>query len=326
MIRFGIIGTNFITDSLLEASRSCPEFELTAVYSRSLDRAREFADKYGAQLVFDDLEAFAACDRIDAVYVASPNCCHAPQSILLMEHGKHVLCEKPTASNSRELEEMIAAARKNNVVLLEAMRPLHTPAFGILKESLKKLGTIRRVSFDFSKYSSRYDKYKKGIIENAFNPDLSNCALLDLGVYCVAPLIALFGMPEKIITDSIILPNGMEGAGTVMAHYPGMQALLTYSKINDSVLPNEIEGEEGNLVLDKISTPLDITIQYRNGETQKPEIPQVSNNMCYELQTFIDLVKEGKTKHQWTDISVMEMALMDEVRRQQGIVFPADKQ
>ena len=91
MIRFGIIGTNFITDSLLEASLNCPEFELTAVYSRSLDRAREFADKYGAKLVFDDLEAFAACDQIDAVYVASPNCCHAPQSILMMEHGKHLI-------------------------------------------------------------------------------------------------------------------------------------------------------------------------------------------------------------------------------------------
>ena len=332
MIRFGIIGTNFITDNLLAAAQKCPEFQLKAVYSRSMDRAREFAAKYGAELTFDDLEAFASCKEIDAVYVASPNCFHAPQSILMMEHGKHVLCEKPVASNLKEFQEMKAASQRNGVVLLEAMRSLHTPAFAAIRDNLEKLGTIRRVSFDFSKYSSRYDKFKKGIIENAFNPALSNSALMDIGVYCVAPLVALWGMPDRIASSSIILHNGMEGAGTIIAEYKGgakegaavMQAELLYSKITDSKVPNQIQGEEGSMVIDSISTPQEVTILYRNGEKEILELPKVSNNMCYEIAAFIELVKKQQSDHIWNSYSEMEMRVMDEVRRQQGICFPAD--
>ena len=332
MIRFGIIGTNFITDTLLDAAKLCPDFELKAVYSRTMERAQAFAAKHGAELVFDDLEAFAACDQIDAVYVASPNCCHAPQSIFLMEHGKHVLCEKPIASNSRELAEMIAASKKNGVVLLEAMRPLHTPAFTAICENLHKLGTVRRVYFDFSKYSSRYDKFKSGIIENAFNPALSNSSLMDIGVYCAAPMVAIWGMPEKIVSSSVILHNGMEGSGVILASYPGMQASghgmlaeLVYSKITDSKMPNQIEGEDAAMLIDAISTPLNVKICYRSGKTEELDIPQVSNNMCYELNAFIGLIQTKQVDHKWNEISVMEMQLLDEVRRQQNIVFPADQ-
>ena len=70
-------------------------------------------------------------------------------------------------------------------------------------------GTIRRISFQYAKYSSRYDKFKEGIIENAFNPAFSNGALMDIGVYCVHPLVRLFGMPKKIIADSLLLSNGV---------------------------------------------------------------------------------------------------------------------
>jgi len=325
MIRFGIIGTNFITDSLLEAAKGCPDFVLKAVYSRSMQRAKEYAQKYGAELVFDDLEAFACCEEIDAVYVASPNSCHALQSILMMEHGKHVLCEKPVASNQKEFQAMKAAAEKNHVVLLEAMRSLHTPAFYEILKTLPKLGTVRRVSFDFSKYSSRYDKFKKGIIENAFNPELSNSALMDIGVYCVAPLVAIWGMPKKIMSSSIILHNGMEGAGTIIAEYDGMQAELLYSKITDSKVANQIQGEDASMVIDSISTPQEVTLYYRDKRTEKLEIPQVSNNMGYELEQFMKLVRTGAYQHEWLTYSEMEIELMDTVRRQQNIVFPADK-
>lgn len=325
MIRFGIIGTNFITDTFLEAARTCPDFQLTAVYSRSMERAKEYGAQYGAALAFDDLEAFASCDQIDAVYVASPNCCHAPQSILMMEHGKHVLCEKPVASNLKEFQAMKAASQKNGVVLLEAMRSLHTPAWQAITENLDKLGKIRRVSFDFSKYSSRYDKFKQGIIENAFNPALSNSALMDIGVYCVAPLVALFGYPEKVMSSSIMLHNGMEGAGTIIAEYEGMQAELLYSKITDSKVKNQIQGEDGSMVIDSISTPQEVTIYHRGGAVENLEIPRMANNMCYETAAFIGLIQEQRCDHVYNKYSEMEMALMDEVRRQQGIVFPADR-
>ena len=104
MIRFAVIGTNTITDKFLQAASALPDFKLCAVYSRTLARAREYAQKNNVSLVFDSLEALANSDQIDAVYIASPNFCHAAQSILMMQHHKHVLCEKPIASNASEFK------------------------------------------------------------------------------------------------------------------------------------------------------------------------------------------------------------------------------
>lgn len=85
-------------------------------------RAKAFAQKHGAGSWCTDLEELAEADDVDAVYIASPNSLHCGQAIQMMRHGKHVLCEKAAASNSRELEGMLAAARENRVVFLEAMR------------------------------------------------------------------------------------------------------------------------------------------------------------------------------------------------------------
>ena len=324
MINFAIIGTNFITDLFLEAAAMRKDFHLKAVYSRELAHAREYGMKYGAELFFDDLEELAKCPEIDAVYIASPNSFHAPQSILMMEHGKHVLCEKPTASNLKEFMKMREASFKNQVVLLEAMRPVHNPAFAVIRNNLEKLGTIRRVTFQFCKYSSRYEKFKNGVPVNAFDPSFSNSALMDLGVYCVHPLVALFGLPERISSDCVKLHNGMEGAGTVLLHYKDMIAELLYSKISTSTLPSQIQGENGKMLIDGISIPKNLRIQYQDGNEEILEVPDFSNDMIYEINDFIDLIEHKHLDHPFLPYSEMELQVMDEVRKQQGIIFPAD--
>ena len=107
-VRFGIIGTNFITDWVIKGGSQDPRFEITAVYSRSAETARQFAQKYTIPHTFTSLEQLARCDQVDAVYIASPNLLHAQQSILMMQHGKHVLCEKPLAMSVAEAEAMFA--------------------------------------------------------------------------------------------------------------------------------------------------------------------------------------------------------------------------
>ena len=325
MIHFAVIGTNFITDRFIRAGREHPEFCQKAVYSRTRDRAEEYAAMHGAELVFDSLEELAASPEVDAVYVASPNSCHAPQSIAMMKAGKHVLCEKPMASNRAEFDRMRAAALENRVVLLEAMRSVFSPGFAVIRENLPELGRIRRVSFQYCQYSRRYDKFKQGIIENAFRPELSNGALMDIGVYCVHPLAALFGMPERILSSSIKLSNGVEAAGTVLVEYGGMQGELVYSKIADSRIPSQIQGENGTMVIDKIQDPQEVKIWLRNGEEKTPEIPKTENNMIYETAEFIRLIRAGAVEHDWIRATETELRIMDEARRQQGIRFPADR-
>lgn len=324
MVKFAVIGTNKITDNFIEAAKLCKEFELAAVYSRTKESAIQYADKYGVKLVYDDLEELAASKEVDAVYVASPNSFHAYHSIKMLNGKKHVLCEKTIASNKKELEIMLKAAEDNGVILLEAMRSVFDPGFKAIEANISKLGVIRRVTFQYCQYSSRYDNFKKGIVENAFNPIFSNGALMDIGVYCIHPLVKLFGMPKKLLGDAVILKNGVDGAGTIIVKYDNMQGELLYSKITNSRLPSQIQGEKGCMIIKEIPDTREITIIYNDGKQENIPINKYDNNMYYEVEEFIRLIQTKSNAREHNQYSLMELSIMDEVRKQMGIKFPAD--
>ncbi|GGE82582.1 Gfo/Idh/MocA family protein [Priestia taiwanensis] len=326
MVRFGIIGTNKITETLLEAAKTVEGFNLAAVYSRKEETARAFADKYEVEHIYTNIEEMVASDTIDAVYIASPNALHAEQAIVCMEHGKHVLCEKAIASNTAELQKMIDTARKHNVVLMEAMMSTMTPNFKSILDNLSKIGKVRRYFAQFCQYSSRYDKYKQGTVLNAFNPTFSNGSLMDIGIYCVYPMVVLFGEPMAIKANAFMLDSGVDGEGSMLATYEEMEGVLMYSKITNSHLPSEIQGEEGTIVIDHINTPTKIEIRYRDGRVEDITVPQETNIMRYEVEEFISLVQSesqqssiNSHKH-----SMIVMNLLEESRKQVGLVFPAD--
>lgn len=326
-IKFGIVGTNFITDWVIEAARLDPRFELSAICSRTQEKANEFAAKHSIPHTFTSLEEMANSELIDAVYIASPNFLHARQSILFMEHGKHVLCEKPFASNSREAKAMIDAAKKNDVVLMEAMKPTLTPNFRLIKENIENLGTLRRYFACYCQYSSRYDKLKEGIVLNAFKPELSNGAVMDLGVYAIYPMVVLFGRPNKISATGMKLSTGADGQGAINFDYDGMSATVLYSKIADSNLPTEIQGEKGTLTADRINTISKVDIKYRNGERVCLANGIEGNEYFYEVAEFIDLIEQGESESAINshENSLITMEIIDEIRAQLGVEFPADK-
>ena len=127
MIRFATIGSGHIVEQFLTEAKKHPEFTLTAVYSRTGERAAEFAARWEAPLTFTDLSSLAACPEVDAVYIASPNLCHAEQAMTLMKAGKHILCEKPMATTYIDCDGMVLQAHNSRVILLEAMRTLFAP-------------------------------------------------------------------------------------------------------------------------------------------------------------------------------------------------------
>ena len=334
-IRFGVIGTNNISDWVIAGGRQDERFELVAVCSRTQERADEFAAKHNIPHTFTSLEEMASSPLIDAVYIATPNYVHAEQSILCMNHGKHVLCEKPFASNAREVKQMIEAAQRNNVTLMEAMISTLNPNFIIAKEKLKDLGTIRRYFASYCQYSSRYDKFKEGIILNAFKPELSNGAVMDIGIYTIYPMVALFGKPQKIEAQGIVLHTGADGQGAVNFQYDGMNATVLYSKIANSALPTEIEGEAGNLLLDKIHItkqvdfiPRQVTAQGKEQENHCQSIgaPLDKSEYYYEMAEFMNLIEQGKQEsilNSWEN-SLTTIEIIDEIRRQLGVHYPAD--
>ncbi|MDQ0148733.1 Gfo/Idh/MocA family protein [Eubacterium multiforme] len=324
-IRFGVIGTGKIVDNFLKAALTHENFELVAMYSRTLEKAKDFGKKYGATKFFDNLESFSKCEDIDAVYIASPNSFHASQAIMCIENNKHVLCEKPMASNLREVKKMISLAEEKGVLLMEAMRITVLPNFLRVKENLHKIGKIRRYFASYCQYSSRYDKYKEGIILNAFKRELSNGALMDIGVYCIHPMIALLGKPNGIVSQAVFLENGIDGQGTAMASYGDAGGLIMYSKISDSKLPLEIQGEDGTILIDGILFK-SAKIVYRDGREEVISIRQREDDMYYELDEFIKVINSNevdsmKNSHK---NSLMAIELMDKIRSQIGLEFPAD--
>ena len=327
MIRFGIIGTNWITDRFLDAARHVEDFSLTAVYSRTEEKAREFADKHGVQNIYTDLEEMAASSEIDAVYIASPNSHHSKQAILFLQHKKHVLCEKPLASNAAEVKEMIEAAQQNDVLLMEAMKSTIMPNFESIEKNIEKIGKVRRYQASYCQYSSRYDAYKNGTVLNAFNPEFSSGSLMDLGIYAIYPLVVLFGKPNRIQATGTLLESGADGQGTILLSYNEMEAVVMYSKISESTQPSEIQGELGSILIDKISSPQAVDINYRDGIRESLSVKQDMPPMYYETKEFIELIHQGKIESDKNSFanSLLAIEIMDEARKQIGIVFPADR-
>ncbi|GGE29497.1 putative oxidoreductase YulF [Pullulanibacillus camelliae] len=327
MVRFGVIGTNWITDRFLNHSTSLEDFSLTAVYSRTGEKARAFADKYGVENVYTNLNEMAESDTLDAVYIASPNALHAEQAMLFMRHGKHVLCEKPFASNVAEVDAMVKTAKANHVLLMEAMKTTLLPAFEKIKDNIHKIGPVRRYVASFCQYSSRYDAYKEGALPNAFNPTFSNGSLMDLGVYCIYPMVVLFGEPKAIQAMGTLLDSGVDGQGSLLAQYDGMEAIIMHSKITDSYASSEIQGEDGSIIINHISSPTFVKIKYRNGsEDILYQEESEDRSMYYEAAAFIQLLKEGK---QESPVNSFEHSrcvaqIIETARRQIGIVYPSD--
>lgn len=326
-IKLGVIGSGFIVKEFLEATKLVPEIELFAFYSRNTETALEFQKQYNFTNIYTNLDSMASDINMDAVYIASPNALHYSQSIKFLKSKKHVLCEKAFASNSKEVEEMIHTAKENNVILMEAMRLTATPNFLQVKSNLHKIGKIRRYFASFCQYSSRYDRYKEGEILNAFKPELSNGSLMDIGVYCIAPLVALFGEPKEIYCNAYMLDSGVDGQGSAVLKYNDMDGVIMYSKIANSYIPSEIQGENGSIIIEKINNFSSVKIIYKDGTIEDLSVDQYENNMFYEINYFTYLIKNPNaiTTINTLDNSLKVLRIIDSMRKQIGLTYPADK-
>ena len=326
MIRFAVIGTNWITRQFVDAAHETGKYTLTAVYSRSLEQAQHFASDYPVEHLFTSLEALAQSQDIDAVYIASPNSLHFSQTELFLRHKKHVICEKPLASTLREVEAAIACARENGVVLFEAFKTASLPNFLLLQQSLPKAGKVRKAFINYCQYSSRYQRYLDGENPNTFNPAFSNGSIMDIGFYCLASAVALWGEPQSVQATASLLDSGVDAHGVVVLNYGDFSVTLQHSKVSDSVLPSEIQGEAGSLMIEKISECQKVSFVPRGGKPQDLSQPQHINTMLYEAEVFARLVEDNEVNHPGIVISRITAKLLTEIRRQTGVIFPADRE
>ena len=348
-IRFATIGTGVITEHFIAQIPKVEEAELVACHSRDVERAREFGEPFGATLFFDDVEELAACDEIDAVYVASPNCFHHDQALACIRAGKHVLVEKPFAGNAREAREMLDAAREQGVVCMEAMRSIHDPAYAVIREKIGELGTLREASVRFSKFSPRARNFDKGEVPHVLNPRFCTGSTLDIGCYPIDWTVATFGAPKRIQAMGVVVPvpgvaeddpyRMVDLAGNAHFAYDGFVAEVSWGEVYNNHLDTQIAGEEATLLVDRQSEPKRVTLVKPKphvgkgwgtgeGEASDVEIPHVDDNIQSELEDFVAGIRGEEAPHMsvadQAQITLDSAEAMDEIRRQMGVVFPCD--
>ena len=233
-MRFGVVGTNFITDRFISAGKLIPGFELCAVGSRTEARGEEYARINKAPYWFTDFDEMASSGLIDSVYIATPNYSHCSIALTFLQHGINVLCEKPFAANEREVRLMIDTAKQNNVKIMEASRSIYMPPLETIEENLYRVGVVRRAILQMTRYSSRYDLYLAGKNPNTFNVSLANGAIMDMGVYNIQLAVRLFGKPENVTASGVLLENGkgIDGLCTAILNYGSFECVCMTSKVH----------------------------------------------------------------------------------------------
>ena len=327
VVNFAIVGTGEISRKFIENGNKITGFNVSAVYSRDIDNARQFALKYNIPLYFDDLEEMASASEVDAVYIASPNSLHRDQAIIFANKRKDILCENVIATNTYEAREMIRSAKSNKVLLMEAIGFLLYPAYKILKENIKNIGKIRRISTSYCKYTEEYDAIKNGYILNGFRRELSNGGLMNMGVYCLYPIMYLFGKPDMVKCFAHRMVTGIDGAGVLFLKYEQMDGIIQYSKLADSNMPTEIQGEEGTIIIDDILSLSSIKLITKDGTSNILFEKNDEDEIYYEIEEFMKLLAEGKLESSINtyerSISIMET--LDEARKQIGLTYVKDK-
>lgn len=323
MINYATIGTSFIAEQFVTGANATGKLKLCAVYSRRQETGVAFAKKFACDTVYTDLNDLANDNDIKAVYVASPNSCHAEQSEFLLNHGKHVICEKAITTCADEYKRLKTLADSKGLIYMEAIIPIYNTSRDRIKSAIGEIGNIAMAKIDYCQRSSRYDRFMRGEHVNIFDMSLHAGTLMDLGVYCVYAAVDLFGMPNDIKASASFLSNGADGSGVAIFEYDNFSACLTYSKTGQSTAPTEIVGDSGSVIMETAVYYQDAYLIKHGNKT--PLFDNISKEtlMGYEALALCDYIN-GKKLDEYQKNSTITLQVhtcMDIIKQKANIVY-----
>lgn len=323
LYNWAVLGCGTVAAKFAADLRLLPHARLYAVASRSSERAQRFASTHGFSKAYGSYEAAATDPGVDIVYIASPNSEHCWQTMMCLENRKAVLCEKAFAINSREVNRMIAAARRNQSFLMEAVWTRFHPSFIRALEIIRsgELGRLRMVRADFG-FNAPYD-----IGSRLYNRSLGGGALLDVGVYPVFAALTALGIPSDIRTVTSLCPTGVDETTVMTFRYPGGEtASLIADFTSHSPIQAEYWFENGYMRLNRRFTrPTSITL-CRFDEREETIFFSHKAGFGYDAEAahVMDCLDAGKTESDLMPLALSSdlMEVLDRVREDAGIVFP----
>lgn len=320
---WAILGCGKIAQKFAHDLKLLPNARLYAAASRSLENARNFVAEYGFEKAYGSYEEMVQDPAVDVVYVATPHSHHCEHSILCLNHGKAVLCEKAFAINSKEVALMIEAARKNNTFLMEAFWTRFIPSFLKVLEIVQsgELGALKMVRADFA-FNAPWEPEERN-----YNVALGGGSLLDIGIYPIFLTLMTLGKPSEMNTMARFSPTGSEESILMSFGYPGGQIASLCSSFGfTSPVQADFCFEEGLVRLNR-HFHIPTTVSYlRNGEDERLIDFGVDPGFGYQYEAahVMQCLDEGKKESNILPLSfsVDLMEILDRVRKDAGIVYP----
>lgn len=326
-MNLAVVGTGPIAASMVQAAHEVDGAAAYAVYSRSYEKGRAFAEKNQIDWVYTDFEEMLKDENVDFVYLASPNSLHYSQAKDVIKARKNVIVEKPFCSNRKQAADLIARAKRNNVWIFEAITVPHKKNYQLLKEKIRELGKIKEVQCTYLQYSRKYQELLEGKQPNVFTLQYSGGSLLDLNVYNIHFVIGLFGKPDRVSYICRKYKNGVDLGGTVSMEYDGMNVSALAGKDLSGENRVLISGENGYIVVHGGSNgPKPFTVCIDGNEEFFDE--DGGTSWLYdELNDFYHYYDEDNREMMKSllDLSDLAMWVVDEAKRSAGIVFEEDK-
>jgi len=322
-IGWGFIGAGGITERFMTGLLQVPDAYLAAVSSRTYERAKNFADKYNAK-VYRTVEELIADENVDIIYVATPNTVHRENTLMAINMGKPVLCEKPMAPNAQMVREMVKAAREKKVYLMEAMWTRFFPAAEKVRSWLAD-GKIGKVQFFLADFGFYLDN--PGDIR--LNPETAGGSLLDVGIYPLAFAFMVFGKrPNRITGLADLTPNGVDLAMSFTLGFEGGGMAVLSSALNVNT-PQQavIVGEKGRIVIPEFFRPREAYLYIDGQLTDSFKGDHKGEGYQFEIAAVQDDIRNGRLENDLMplDESIAIAEVMDELRRQCGIIYPFEK-
>ena len=322
MLKWAIIGPGKIAQSFARDLALVAGNQLLAVGSRQLQNAEEFARKFHVPKAYGTYEAVFADPEVDIVYIATPHDSHHHWSLMAMEAGKHVLCEKPAAVHVIQLDQMIACAQKNGVFFMEALWSRFNPSIMevIHRVDSGDIGTIKYIHADFSIYRDPPAGHR------LINPELAGGALLDLGIYPVFLAVSLLGSPEDIQATGQLHPNGVDIQTVAQLRYPKAVVQLMCGIQSQSGMRASIYGSGGSFFLEPTwhETQSYTWLNLADGSSTHYPRPTLGKGYTYEIMECMSCLQAGQQESKlWSWENSREViSILDEIRRQIGLKYP----
>ena len=324
MIKWGILGCGKIASKFCADLQEVEGCVLQGVASRSKDKAIKFAKQHNAQKAFGSYEELATDLEIDVIYIATPHPFHKDNTILCLQNKKHVLCEKPFAMNSREVDEMIEAARVNDRFLMEAIWTQFLPYMRKLQQIIKEgvLGDIKMIESDFG-FKATYDPDSR-----LFDPKLGGGALLDIGIYPLFLCHSLLGKPDEINAIASIGPTGVDESTAIQLKWKsGALANLNCTIKADTKTVAKIYGDEKYIeIASRWHESKQMSLYDKNGLIETYKFDDSFLGYAHEIKEVNNCINGNKRESDVLPLlfSKKLCASLDAIRTQIQLTYPSD--